>query len=314
MAVTASPDLDDRASTPVSGPESAMLVAAVVLTFAALVFATKAFYLPGIAPNDFKKDDSVEVHVNTLQSEMSALPYDFYFDRFKFCTPKEGVRYDGESLGSILWGDRLKNSAFKVSFLRRSSWCFDLSFPCSKMNRASCYVILSWAHRIPCLWWIESRRNMSTIGIRLFEFELYSRYSHPPLPNVLICSQFLEYFHFFLPLIYYLMLIMTHRRFHHHISILVHFSNSLKGKWTVCRPAWSIPYLKRASSSTSPDFHWDMWRWVFCLTRLIQTLKDKTAYLNTHFIFTIQYHEYDEGKYRVVGVFVMPSRWGVFHA
>ena len=78
-----------------------------------LVSPTSAFYLPGIAPKDFVEGDQVPLHVNALQAIKSVLPYDFYNERFHFCKP-EKVQDDGESLGSVLLGDRLKSSAFDV--------------------------------------------------------------------------------------------------------------------------------------------------------------------------------------------------------
>ncbi len=74
------------------------------------------FYLPGIAPKDFKANDPVPLHVNALEALKSAIPYDYYNSHFHFCQPTQGIQSDGESLGSVLLGDRLKNSPFDVHF------------------------------------------------------------------------------------------------------------------------------------------------------------------------------------------------------
>ena len=73
----------------------------------------QCFYLPGVAPKDFIKDSSVPLLVNALTAKDSLLPYDYYHPGFSFCVPEKSVS-QSESLGSILFGDRLFNSPFKV--------------------------------------------------------------------------------------------------------------------------------------------------------------------------------------------------------
>lgn len=63
--------------------------------------------------------DSVPLMVNALtpgsDSELkSVIPYDYYDPMFNFCQPKGGPQAQPESLGSILFGDRIWDSAFKV--------------------------------------------------------------------------------------------------------------------------------------------------------------------------------------------------------
>ncbi|KAJ1533317.1 hypothetical protein HK096_005387, partial [Nowakowskiella sp. JEL0078] len=74
-----------------------------------------AFYLPGVAPHDYGKGERVELMVNALSSHDTMLPYDYYHDRFHFCQPENGPRSQSESLGSILFGDRLYDSPFKFN-------------------------------------------------------------------------------------------------------------------------------------------------------------------------------------------------------
>ncbi|KAI8899476.1 hypothetical protein BC833DRAFT_585481 [Globomyces pollinis-pini] len=83
----------------------------------ALVFQTKAFYLPGVAPHDYHKGDIVPLLVNALTAKDSLLPYDYYHPGFSFCKPPQGSVSQKESLGSILFGDRLFTSAFEIPAL-----------------------------------------------------------------------------------------------------------------------------------------------------------------------------------------------------
>ncbi|KAG5460313.1 MAG: hypothetical protein BJ554DRAFT_7653, partial [Olpidium bornovanus] len=83
-----------------------------------MVAAADAFYLPGVAPTDYKDRDPVPVLVNTLtpsgsQQLKSVLPYDYYRRELHFCAPTN-KESQGESLGSILFGDRLYNSPFDL--------------------------------------------------------------------------------------------------------------------------------------------------------------------------------------------------------
>ncbi|KAF9133703.1 hypothetical protein BGX30_012194 [Mortierella sp. GBA39] len=81
---------------------------------------TQAFYLPGVAPAEYKDMDAVPLMVNALtpgsDSELkSVIPYDYYDPMFNFCQPEGGPRAQPESLGSILFGDRIWDSAFKIN-------------------------------------------------------------------------------------------------------------------------------------------------------------------------------------------------------
>lgn len=73
-----------------------------------------AFYLPGMVPRDYILDESVELDVNVVSSSDIRSSFDFYDERFHFCKP-QSIYSKSESLGSILFGDRLYNSDFKIS-------------------------------------------------------------------------------------------------------------------------------------------------------------------------------------------------------
>ncbi|KAJ3184764.1 hypothetical protein HDU85_001442 [Gaertneriomyces sp. JEL0708] len=77
---------------------------------------TSAFYLPGVAPKDYKKGNLVELDVNVLTSSNNLLSYDFYYERFHHVKPEQ-VDNKRENLGSILFGDRLHNSDFELNML-----------------------------------------------------------------------------------------------------------------------------------------------------------------------------------------------------
>ena len=82
----------------------------------AILFLTtisNAFYLPGVAPRDYQKEDLVPLLVNALTAQDSLLPFDYYNPNFNFCKPDK-VESQRESLGSILFGDRLFTSNFKL--------------------------------------------------------------------------------------------------------------------------------------------------------------------------------------------------------
>lgn len=88
--------------------------------------AIKAFYLPGLAPVNFcesnKTTDTcksqVQLFVNRLDSEQSALPYEYsYFD---FCQSGSN-EYPVENLGQIVFGERIRPSPYNISFLKNET-------------------------------------------------------------------------------------------------------------------------------------------------------------------------------------------------
>ncbi|KAK9470042.1 uncharacterized protein V1510DRAFT_384169 [Dipodascopsis tothii] len=100
-----------------------LLVAALVAS------AVQAFYLPGVAPTDYEESDPVPLLVNRLtpvlgpedQQLKSVIPYDYYHPAFHFCQPSQGPAKQPESLGSILFGDRIFNSPFDIRMLRNET-------------------------------------------------------------------------------------------------------------------------------------------------------------------------------------------------
>merc|ERR1719409_687631 len=73
--------------------------------------AVEGFYLPGVAPYEYKQDEEVEIKVNKLTSTKRQLPYDFY--TLPFCKP-ETIVNKVENLGEVLHGSVIQNSAYDV--------------------------------------------------------------------------------------------------------------------------------------------------------------------------------------------------------
>ncbi|SMY25707.1 unnamed protein product [Zymoseptoria tritici ST99CH_1A5] len=87
------------------------------------------FYLPGITPTNYKLGDLVPLTVNHLTPTQnsrdtqirSAFAFDYYSPQFHFCAPKDGPQDISESLGSILFGDRIQTSPFELHMLKDES-------------------------------------------------------------------------------------------------------------------------------------------------------------------------------------------------
>ncbi|KAK7957240.1 uncharacterized protein PG986_006462 [Apiospora aurea] len=110
------------------GPIGATSSATLLATLLAVPQLTSAFYLPGVAPTSYKKDASVPLYVNSVKPVAasqdgvlhSVMSYDYYHERFRFCQPAE-PKYVSESLGSILFGDRIMTSSFELEMGRNQT-------------------------------------------------------------------------------------------------------------------------------------------------------------------------------------------------
>lgn len=91
--------------------------------------SASAFYLPGLSPTTYKRGDHVPLNVNRLtpstnarQTQLSsAFSFNYYRDSFRFCRPQDGVQSASESLGSILFGDRIMTSVFDLHMLQNET-------------------------------------------------------------------------------------------------------------------------------------------------------------------------------------------------
>lgn len=96
-----------------------MLIAALSLT---LPSYSTAFYLPGVAPSSYGVGDRVPLHVNALSPAIARrddqlhaiVSFDYYHPSFQFCRPEGGPQWVRESLGSIIFGDRIRTSPFQL--------------------------------------------------------------------------------------------------------------------------------------------------------------------------------------------------------
>jgi len=88
------------------------IVSIFILTLLSL--KVNAISFPGV-PNNYHEGDKIPILVNSLVSSNTAFPYDYYNEHFGFCQPEGGPTAKKESLGSILFGDRLYDSSFDVS-------------------------------------------------------------------------------------------------------------------------------------------------------------------------------------------------------
>ena len=82
-----------------------------VICLATWVASASAFYLPGVAPQDYQRDDIVFVKVNKLSSTKTQLPFEYY--SLPYCRPNPIVS-SAENLGEVLRGDRIDNSLYQL--------------------------------------------------------------------------------------------------------------------------------------------------------------------------------------------------------
>uniref|UniRef100_A0A1B6LF31 Transmembrane 9 superfamily member n=1 Tax=Graphocephala atropunctata TaxID=36148 RepID=A0A1B6LF31_9HEMI len=72
-----------------------------------------SFYIPGVAPVEFKKGDRIEVRAVKMTSTQTQLPFEYY--SLPFCPPKNRTyKYKSENLGEVLRGDRIVNTPYEV--------------------------------------------------------------------------------------------------------------------------------------------------------------------------------------------------------
>lgn len=91
-----------------------------------LASSASAFYLPGTAPRDYVQNERIDVFVNTLTPMLnsklrSLISHDYYDERFHFCQPEGGPQKQPESLGSIIFGDRILSSPYDLHMMSNST-------------------------------------------------------------------------------------------------------------------------------------------------------------------------------------------------
>ncbi|KAE8731664.1 Transmembrane 9 superfamily member 9 [Hibiscus syriacus] len=108
---------------------TSMMISAIL--FLSMIHTSHCFYLPGVAPEDFKSlcgssclmqfrmGDPLKVKVNKLTSIKTQLPYSYY--SLPFCPPPKIVD-SAENLGEVLRGDRIENSPYEFK-MREPQMC-----------------------------------------------------------------------------------------------------------------------------------------------------------------------------------------------
>ncbi|KAK2630627.1 hypothetical protein QTJ16_001447 [Diplocarpon rosae] len=103
---------------------------ALLATLFAAPKLSSAFYLPGVAPTTYKEGDLVPLNVNHLTpvgsnqdgTLRSVVSFDYYHPGFQFCRPEpDGPKDVSESLGSILFGDRIKTSPYELKMAKNET-------------------------------------------------------------------------------------------------------------------------------------------------------------------------------------------------
>lgn len=121
-----------------------------------------AFYFPGTAPTSYKKGDAVPLFVNHLTPTLSqndpklrsAFSFDHYDPHFHFCQPDGGPQYIRESLGSILFGDRIQTSPFELKMAVNQT-CKSLCGPVEYQPEDATFVNLKILNGFDFNWLID---------------------------------------------------------------------------------------------------------------------------------------------------------------
>nr|BAN20623.1 conserved hypothetical protein [Riptortus pedestris] len=97
-----------------------------VLFFVCQIQLSSSFYLPGLAPVNYCKagelincESKVDLFVNRLNTEESVIPYEYY--HFDFCPASEKSTSPTENLGQVVFGERIRPSPYKISFLKNET-------------------------------------------------------------------------------------------------------------------------------------------------------------------------------------------------
>ncbi|XP_032778983.2 transmembrane 9 superfamily member 4 [Daphnia magna] len=87
------------------------------ILFSLVIGRSVGFYIPGVAPVEFKSGDTIEVKAIKLTSTHTQLPYAYY--SLPFCRPKnDKFEFKSENLGEVLRGDRIVNTPYEVKMLK----------------------------------------------------------------------------------------------------------------------------------------------------------------------------------------------------
>merc|ERR1712188_286435 len=79
-----------------------------------------AYESPESTPVQFHEGEPLEVYVNSVYSNVTAVTYDYY--SFPFCSHHEGKARVDESLGEWFLGDRIRGAPFSFTFLTQEDY------------------------------------------------------------------------------------------------------------------------------------------------------------------------------------------------
>ncbi|KAI4465012.1 transmembrane 9 superfamily protein [Holotrichia oblita] len=97
------------------------------------IFQTSQFYVPGMAPVEFRKGQQIDVKAVKMTSVHTQLPYEYY--SLPFCLPKNGsFHYKSENLGEVLRGDRIVNTPYIVKMAEDVQCSLLCHFPNKPMH------------------------------------------------------------------------------------------------------------------------------------------------------------------------------------
>ncbi|KAF5273626.1 hypothetical protein FQR65_LT04625 [Abscondita terminalis] len=119
-----------------------------ILIINLLIVINEAFYLPGLAPVNYCKlgehsetcKYQVLLYVNRLNTEESVIPYEY--NHFDFCSASEDEKSPVENLGQVVFGERIRPSAYNIEFMKNVS-CVSLCKKTYKGNDKISDTLLS---------------------------------------------------------------------------------------------------------------------------------------------------------------------------
>ncbi|CAL2029197.1 hypothetical protein CAEBREN_15269 [Caenorhabditis brenneri] len=95
-----------------------------LLVLAIIIPLEQGFYVPGVAPVDFKAGDIIDVKAIKLTSSSNIMPFEYY--SLPFCKPANGdIQYKSENLGEVMRGDRIVNTPYTFH-MKKNEQCLSL--------------------------------------------------------------------------------------------------------------------------------------------------------------------------------------------
>ncbi|KAK6727638.1 hypothetical protein RB195_005372 [Necator americanus] len=91
-----------------------------IIVFLGLLPLEQGFYVPGVAPVEFRSGDPIEVKAIKLTSTKTIVPYEYYY--LPFCRPDGDLLYKSENLGEVMRGDRIVNTPYQL-FMKKNVAC-----------------------------------------------------------------------------------------------------------------------------------------------------------------------------------------------